>query len=714
MTHTNAPLNVAAAFSDLFTDSQPRGAVIGRPSPAGILRQGVDVEGVISIDNHALRIEPLTKPGWGRAGLAYGPFARQNGLAFGVCMLNGHNTSQTGHLTQSVPRRLARWALGSETESLAQRLWRWSRNGHKRILLRQVRRWIWSNRLYRDEGLGLNENLAVGWFPQAVPSDPIAAGNGFIVHARGPENGELWARVGAQPQPVIRSLQNVPVTFVIILREQGAAYYAASLPNAHGLPAYPHLRPLAIDPFANDGQVYAGLHQSVLGQIGFRVDTRVYGAQVAQIAELATWFGAAHAADLLTGSGALDEAEAAAGGRWRTLGGSYARTTHGARATGTNNLAVLDPQAPSGLVHAIVHPSDARMSTSLVWRFQDEANFWRLHISATAVRLMVQQEGAWENIAADSAPPLVPAADNSVQIMDDGETFGVYMNGRLLFDTWFTDRRLQAASGVGLYNPEIGTAVYVRRFEAHPRHIPMPAAFQLPAAWTPDTRGASQEKQYVVVHDTFSGAAGDLSGHAAGEGNLVWQRDLGTGQIKLTGASAARVTASAWQPNPGRTIYTLPWRDADYADLAVTITPPGTARGQWENGRGGLTFWQDVDNYILISTWLDDTYAGASISSFFQLRGFEDIYDAVWTNVGDRIRWGEAYNLRVAFNGMRYIAYVNQEPVLYRALSDVYPTTARLQIRRVGIVANWEWGNDTGSTFHHFTAQGAKRWQGSK
>ena len=40
--------------------------------------------------------------------------------------------------------------------------------------------------------------------------------------------------------------------------------------------------------------------------------------------------------------------------------------------------------------------------------------------------------------------------------------------------------------------------------------------------------------------------------------------------------------------------------------------------------------------------------------------------------------------------------------VLYRALTDVYLWASALSINRLGIVANWEWGNDTGSGFSNF------------
>src|SRR5687768_4131946 len=97
---------------DDFADNRRPGSVIGTVV-GGVTRGGVDREKAIGIDNGALRIQTLIKPGWGRAGLAYGPYARKNGLAFGVSMLNGHNTSQSGELPEgSVRGRLKRWALG--------------------------------------------------------------------------------------------------------------------------------------------------------------------------------------------------------------------------------------------------------------------------------------------------------------------------------------------------------------------------------------------------------------------------------------------------------------------------------------------------------------------------------------------------------------------------------------------------------------------------
>lgn len=685
--------------ADSFEDARPAGGVIGRKGPDGTLRKGIDCEGVIGIDNGALRIQPLVQPGWGRAGIAYGPFPRENGLAFAAFVLNGHNTSQTGPILQSVPRRLARWALGSETESLARRMLAWSRNGHKRILARQLRRWMALNRRYgRADASAIDENLAIGFFPQEAPQDPVHTGSGFIVHASGAENGELWARAGSDVLPAIRSLQNVPIYYLVVLREQGAAYYAASLPGVPGTATYPLLRPVAIDPFGRDELVYAGLHQSVLGQIGFRVDTRVYGAQVARIAGLDQWYGTAHAADHLTSDGVpLDGSVAETGGRWVAHSGYYIQTARGAKPLSGNNLAVLDSGRLTGLLHVMLHTGLHPTSGSVIWRFQDDRNYWRVYLSGECCWLLLHWHGRTYDMAVEQVG-LRPNAQNSVQIVDDGDTFGVYLNGRLLFDTWFHDLHLSQATGVGLANDELphGELTF-SHLEAHPRTLPLPGVFDLPQPWLPQAGEA-------VVTDYFEAPTGELSNHTTRTGQS-WTRQMGDGRIVLTGEGSAQVDANIASPNPNRTLYTLPWEHPDFADLKVTITPPGSARGQGERGRGGLVFWQDSSNYIIVNTWLDDYYDGTSVSSFFHLAGFEDIYDAVWTNVGRRITWGEPYALRVAFDGMYFSAYVNAEPVLYRALTDVYPAAACLRIQRVGIAVNWEWGHDTGSVFHNFVAR---------
>ncbi len=685
---------------DLFEDDRPPGRVIGSPATDRTIRKGIDVESVIAIDHGALRIQPLLQPGWGRAGIAYGPYQRQDGLAMAVAVLNGHNTSQAGDLSESLKRRLGSWARGSKAVPVQERILRWLLGRRKKYFLRQLWRWFLISR--NSSGARqqvLDENLALGWFGQEMPANPTLQGNAVVMHAAGPENGELWTRVHQQLAPGIRSLQNLPILYMVVLRQQGAVYYAGSLPGAHGLSAYPRLRPIAIDWLEDEPEVYAALFQSVQGQIGFRVDSRVYGIQVEKFPEFAHWYGSAHAADRLIGQGDLDDRPAEVGGRWQMQRGNFLRSGEGACPTQADNLAVLEPGSPSGLVHLLFKaPQNLRGELGLLWRRQDADNTWGLHLDDKAAWLGVCTSGIWQELRRAPDINLKAGKTCSLQVCDDGRSMAAYLDGKLLFGGWVVDERLGSASGVGVFAKGEASGLYLNSFEAHPRTIVAPPGLrlQLPAA---------QKGDRELFRDAFAGDADDLDGHPSAWDGQVWRRQLGNGVISLRKGKGACVQASPETPAPGRTAYTLAWELPEFADLEIEVLPPGIGRDQGHKGRAGLIFWQDAGNYIIVNTWLDDYYGGASISSFFTLDHFEDIYDAVWTNVGSRIFWGTPYRLRVAFDGMTYTAYVNDEPVLYRSLSDVYPDAARLVINRVGIAANWEWGTDTGSEFRSFTAR---------
>ncbi|KKD39571.1 hypothetical protein [Limnoraphis robusta] len=699
--NTSLPPERKSLLTDKFSDEKLAGKVIGTRSLSGTVRQGADVEKRMAIDNNALRLQPLVKPGWGRQGIAYGPYTRRNGLAFAVFLLNGHNTSQVERI-EPLKERLHRWLIGTETDKPTQRLWRWIWNGPKIGLVQRLLWWVRTTiRISRHwKGFRLtsfNENLAVGWFPEEVPTDPTKQGNSFIVHATGSHNGELWLRTQDNLLSTFRGLQNLQVYYVVILRDNGAAYYAASVSNATGLAAYPNMRPLGIDPFEQHPTVYAGFYQSILGQNGFRVDTRVYGAEVAQLSDLATWYGTAHIADDLTGEGEFEKTAPRTGSNWTIFGGNYKRTALGVTATAPDSLAILHADTPSGLVHVLVDTSTQQTEIQLIWRFQDENNYSSFSADGERCKLQIIENGKREILAVSQLWFLKPNSVNSLQILDDGETFSLSLNGQLVFGKWFIDPRLQTATGVGIGSTQANPSLYFRALEAHPRSIAIPSSLDLGSPW-------QLKGQQVVISDDFTGDIGELAGKPTSTEGLIWQKQMGTGVIKLTG-NGAKVQADAQHPNPGRTAYTVEWNHPQFADLTVEITPPGTGRGQAEKGRGGFIFWQDAENYIILNNWLDDCYGGASISSFFYLNGFEELYDAVWTNVGGRISWGVSHQLRMIFDGMNYTALINDEPVLYRALTDVYPKAVPLSINRVGIVANWEWGNDTGSLFKHFIAK---------
>ena len=665
------------AVTDSFSDEKPAGGVIGSRSPSGVKRLGADLEKSLSIDHGALRIRYPRGPGWRRHGIAYGPYRRQNGLAFCAFLLNGHNTSQTREPKERRRKRLPK------------------------ALLRRLFWWLPGHRLFPEQPHytwpPYKENLAVGWFPSKAPGRPTREGSAFVMHAAGPENGELWARVGTpDPLPTIRGVQNLPLYYVAVLRERGCAYYAASLPGAHGTSAYPQMRPLAIDAFTGDRKVYAAIYQSILGEVGFQVDSRVYGVQIERIEALSAWYGTAHAADRLTGSGPFSETKADVGGAWRVHQGRVLLSKQGATPGSDGGLATLDPGVPSGLIHAVVAASAGASPAGLVWRFQDDANFWCFQASPQRCGLYAVEKGQWEPVAESEAWHLEPGMEHSLQVLDDGITVAVFLDGRLVFDERFTDVRGEAATGVGLCAGRGAKRPLFGAFESHPRAVDVPPALQLGAPWQP---GATR----AVVEDDFQGPAGTLEGRPLPSG-AAWKKTLGQGTFDLTGEGAVKVRASVEEPNPGRTAYTFAWETPDFAELEVEIVPPGTGRGQGEKGRAGLIFMQDEDHYILINNWFRDTFAGSSISCFFYLGGTENLHQAVWSNVGKRVYWGVPHTLRVAFDGSRFLVRLDGEPVLFRALTDVYPEARPLAIRRVGLAANWEWGDDTGSLFRRFSA----------
>ena len=246
-------------------------------------------------------------------------------------------------------------------------------------------------------------------------------------------------------------------------------------------------------------------------------------------------------------------------------------------------------------------------------------------------------------------------------------------------------------------------ALTLRDFEAHPRRVAVPAELDLGRPW--QRRGVA-----VAVGDAFGGP-GRRAGRGDGRADApTWTRSLGTGHFDLTGEGSLRVRAERHAPNPDRTLYTTPWGDPPFADLQVDLLPPGVARSQGHGSRGGLVFWQDEGNYLVLNVWIDDspTHDGSALSFFYRCQGFERMADAAWSNIGRKVTWGRRCRLRASCDGAQVLAWVDDEPVLYRRLRDVYPASPPLRIARVGLVANQEWGDDTGTTFYDFMARAGR------
>ena len=242
----------------------------------------------------------------------------------------------------------------------------------------------------------------------------------------------------------------------------------------------------------------------------------------------------------------------------------------------------------------------------------------------------------------------------------------------------------------------VSKGAHVTDFEAHARSVRLPVAADLSAPWSPSL-------EPIVVEDRFEGPAVELERSLAPTG-AAWERVEGIGTIDVTG-EGAKVRADVANPNPDRTIYAIDWHDPGFADLELEMTPPGTARWQGQEGRAGLVLWQDEENYLVTNIFLDNLYDGASISTFYRCRGHEDMYDAVWTLVRD-VHFGEPCSLRIVSDGERFLCYLRDRPSLSRAFTDVYPDAPPLRINKVGIVVNREWGDDTGTVLHRFSARG--------
>ncbi len=693
------PLRPRVLLRDTF--AAPVTRVMGSEVPGfSFRRQGADVEGVVSIDHGALRIQPLANPGWGRSGIAYGPFRRTPGLAVAVLVSNGHNLSQS-YLLNSWVRQAGRWLKGGETESLAMRLVHWLGHKPRTTALRKLRIWKASSGSAAGRPV-VKESLAVGFFPGSELKDPLASGNAVVIHANEAfDSGEVWTRVGEGGHASsCQSLQNLPMYYVVVLRSQGAVYYAASFPGSHGVGPYPSMRPIAIDWASDNAEVFAAVHQAVLGEIGFTMDTRVHGVAVAELADFAGAFAGAHAADSLRGNGRLSDTAAQIGGVWQ--GAGFERSPGGTLPWAPEALSFMDPGVPTSLLHAFIQPTAASRPTGLAFRVLDSDNFWAFLADANGCRLRIRESGQWRTVA-DGVPPLVAGRPNSIQIVDHGSEFTITVSGGMALGRRFVDPRHNHATGVGIYAAAPGEAALITDFEAHPREVSIPPDLNL----GPPPAPSVPEGVQVLIRDDFAGPPSDLAGHRTTLGSHTWRKDFGKGTFEITGDGSARVVASIGEPNPGRTFYTVEWADPGFADIDLEMTPPGTKRGEFHRGRSGVVFWQDARNYFIVNLWLHDNLPTASISTFFFINGFDDLYDAIWTCIGpDRITWGKPARLRYTYDGNQFLVRVNDEPVLQRALTDVYPHLSKLKINRIGLLSNWEWGTDTGTIFKDFTARG--------
>lgn len=599
---------------DRFTQEVLYGEVVGSTSDCGVIRLGVDAEAKISVEAGGVRFAPLDTPGWGRQGIAYGPFAHKAGLAFGVFMLNGHNNSQT---------------LSESPSPLRQR----SAKPEIKLPFKA-----------HFSPTPLRENLAVGWFDHPAPSNPLEAGQAFVMQGDRSANGRLCAAKVQGLHHLLLDIPNNPIYFLTVLREKGAAFYAGSLEGSQHLPALPRVRPVAIDPYDLGAQaLYAGVYQSILGENGHHADTRIYGVRVAVIPE---WQG--HGTALVADPQPQLGRKAALGGVWQLNGPGM----------------LLHPKEPGGLFHVrLTAPA------SLIWRYRDPRHYLALELTPREVRLCLRF-GAGQYVLASEHHAGANQQPHWVQVLDDGQALNISLDGRALFSEHpLLEPRLSGESGVGL----LGQAADL---EVHPREIMLPATLELGQPW--QARG-----QKIAFAPYLNQPAESLL--------VSWEPTLGPGAL-MPAEGGLTIEAAGTE----RTLYTIPWDNPDFADLESEVLPSG------QQSRAGVCFWQDAQHHLVVALSLDHTER--AVVGLLRFAGYEDPYSKVWTRVPDRLYHGVPVRLRVVCDGEQFQAYLDDEPVLYRAFRDIYPGADRLHIRRVGLALSGQ-AEDDGSVFRSWIAR---------
>ncbi len=686
---------------DTFAEALNAGRVIGSMTQSGHRRLGSDPEKTLSVDAGGLRIAPLERPGWGRSCLSYGPIINRPGLVFAVHLLNGHHASQTYTLRRLVPR-IGQWLRGSGVRPIRRRVMRLLFDDRRVSSWRRLGSWARATaapdspiarrfpplaaKRQRNAGLRrIADNLAVGFFNRTTAVSLREIDAGFVVRSANNLHGELTVIINGRQVPVLGRLGALPLCLVTIRRADSTLYAVSSLTDARGMPGFPQFRPLAVGPPPVSAELFPAVQQNVSGEIGFSVDSRVFSLAATVEPTLTTWFAGAHIADCFIGEGAITPTPTVVGLAWRPIGEPLRRSSNGAVGS-MGDAAYIDPGAVTGLIH--VTAANGPLGLALVWRARGDDDHWRLELRATTFRLGRRRHGTDEWLAEGDLPPSVAA----LQVLDGDDEIRVVADETLIASLPVpADPATPTGFGlVSLVDGPLGLA----RIEAHPRSVQIPTG--LASGLADDIRGIGDT---VLIDDDFSAAEPGtlLEGRAAGPG-LTWRRSLGTGRFVIGSPGRVMVESA-----PDRTAFTVPWPGAGLADIRAVIVPH---RHDGAMARAGLVSMQDDDNYLCVNLWFNDRSDGAaSVSSFLTIDGHEDIYDAVWVNVERRIQWDRPVEVGLVFDGRLYQVSLDDEPVMWRRLDDVYADAEPMRIERVGLLANWEWGLDTGSEFRRFLAK---------
>ena len=531
------------------------------------------------------------------------------------------------------------------------------------------------------------DHISVGVWAEASPSDPTTGGYAIGIETNSTAGGRVRVNLNAGTTVrIFPSLKQVDIVTMVVLRSTGAMIYIGSQFGARnvGAVAYPALRPIAFVPTGSDSPLYFGAWVKATA-------ARIYSAAAELQPDFASWYGTAQSADDLTGgSGSISGRTADIGGSWTLASGTITLDANGAKAGGAA-VATLPSAAVCGLVKATIKTGASPGIIYILFRAQDANNCLLVRLTSTVVALYRKESGTLTEYASTGAYHLAANSTHTVQIIDDGKTVRCFFDnnefpgaGGIATTLFATETR------VGVQMGTTASDTWLQDIEAHPLAVTIPADMRLTAPY--ETTG-----QTAVVTENFAGAAADLDGKTTTTGSLAWRKETGSGDIDLDGSGAALVDAA----NLDDAFYTIPWTDTNFADLEVAHTPPGSGYGSGDNGFAGLLFWQDANNWLALRTYIDDAQVGAAeYELVVTIAGSGSVSRRV--NFGTEIQHGVAHTMRMVFDGDRFLAYFNGEPVISYSLLDLNASYSALTINRVGLYAA---STNTGSLLDDFVAK---------
>lgn len=525
-------------------------------------------------------------------------------------------------------------------------------------------------------------HLALGVWPSASPATPLTGGYVVAVENAGTAAGKLLINHGSgAAASTFTSIKQLELYLVALMRETGAALYITSQSGGRniGVATYPNMRPIAIVQAGSDADLYAGAWFKWAG---------VVAAVSAGQSQYSAWYGTAHSADVLTGSGSIDGVTADIGGNWTLRGGAITLDGNGAYSGNDGSVATLPGAAGHGLTKITIKSGSSPGLAGLMFRYLDPDNNWLLYGSGSLVALRKRIAGVSTVVATTGATTFTPNATHTLQVVDDGSKMHCFLDdAEIPGSGGFTDSALASEIGVGIYVANVSTT-RIADFESHARAIAIPDVALLGAPF--ERQGSTS-----VATEDFTGDAGDLDGKTTATGGLTWRKDL-TGVVALTGAGTALYTVAS----NATAYYTFPWANPTFADLQVGMTPPGAGYGNGEDGLAGVLFWQDANNWLIGRVYLTDAQVG---NSEYEIVNCTSGTSSVIRRaaMATTIAHGVPVTVRMSFDGDRFcLWHGGTEPVIAWSLTN--ENKPQIAINRVGIYADTD---NTGTAFDDFVAR---------